>query len=661
MNAKGNTSNSLSRDRIILFYLLFFCSFGFSQNNKNQFQAWKLVAVSGETRINGLFRESDITRSSLSEQQRNFFFNGGVLFRTKNYILHPNFMVINTDAGYFPGTNRTNYIVIPDQAEVSTLKKLGVAAYLFPQKIITFSTTVNFNESYQSRENITDIKSKNKQWNESVTYNNKYLPITAGFNQNQWEQKETETNRKVIMDERTFNAQANKSFTSRDKNELTYTHNNFVNINESLLRIANRSDNVNLHNNMYLDKKRNYVFNSFISKVDQVGNVNFKRFQALENLTLKLPGKFTYSTNYNFFQTQYDASKLNQQNLQSTLLHQLFQSLHSKFIYDYNIIRHTVYKEEVKKIGVDLQYTKKIPAQGRLSLSSAYFRARQNMVSAPSSILFRNESQTLNDGTLVLLIKPYVSMSSVVVKDATGTIIYQENLDYVLIDRAPYLEIRRVPGGLIPNNSTVYVDYIAIQPGAYKYDSDNQSFTADVMLFNRKLSVYYKISTQDYFNKNKIEFLTLNYYTQTIKGIRLDFNFINGGAEYEKHNSTLIPFRRLRYFVNIQKNINNKIFVSLNGNMQDYELINENEIQKYSDVTGKIVYSLSKQIRINLDCMYRNQSGRGIDLSMITAKSELIANIRQLNLIFGVEFYKRNYVDENLHFRGTYFSLTRRF
>ena len=66
-----------------------------------------------------------------------------------------------------------------------------------------------------------------------------------------------------------------------------------------------------------------------------------------------------------------------------------------------------------------------------------------------------NEEQVLRDGEMTLLNKPYVDVNSVVVKDVSGTLIYQANFDYILLERAGYVEIQRIPGGLIPNKGTV--------------------------------------------------------------------------------------------------------------------------------------------------------------------------------------------------------------
>ena len=654
----------------ILFYFLLLYSNSFSQNNPNGFQFWRLTSFSGEARIRGLYREQEVIRGDFIDKQKSSLLSGGALLNTKSFFLHPNFLILDVDASYYPETSRNDFIVVQDQAEVRNLKKLDLTATLFSQKKITLSTFANFDESYQNREYITDLKSNSKQWGGALFYSNKFLPLSADFRKRQWEQKEVETGRKVSIDERVFQSRTSKSFTSRDKHELSYSRNEFINQNvfteqdENLYLIKGTIENTNLNSNIFLDEKRNYSFNSMISNINQQGNINFKRFQALESVALKLPKKFTFNNNYNFFLTRQALNNLSQHSIQSSLAHQLYLSLNTRLFFEHNRMKHTAYREYTNRTGIDIKYVKKIPAGGQLSLSYMYFLWHQNMDSDPTSLQTTNEEYILSDNEITLLKRPDINTASVVVRDATGIITYQINLDYMLIDINSYLQILRIPGGQIANNATVYIDYTSTQSGSFKYDMNNHSFTANVLLFKGKLEVYYRFSAQDLKNLSTTEMPPINYFTQNVLGARLDFGFINGGAEYDDFKSSIIPYRRVRYFINIQKNYHQKIFLTLNGNIQDFQIIMPNETlpQKYSDVTGKIAYTIFKQTKINLDLMYRNQRGRGLDLDLLTAGSEITSVIRQLYVTFGVELYRRNFLGmEKINFRGTYISIARRF
>jgi hypothetical protein len=97
--------------------------------------------------------------------------------------------------------------------------------------------------------------------------------------------------------------------------------------------------------------------------------------------------------------------------------------------------------------------------------------------------------------------------------------------------------------------------------------------------------------------------------------------------------------------------------------MQNYTMLNEPEAryQRYLDISGKAEYTIIKQTKLNLDVMYRKQSGRGIDLDLLTARLEITSVIYQLYVTAGVEVYRRDYIGDKINFKGTYIQISRRF
>jgi hypothetical protein len=648
---------------IIVLVLLVSAGDAFSQNEGKSLYFWKLHSVTGEVLMNGFYREQERTGLDINEYQKSSYLTGGLFLKTHSSILNKNFLTLDIDAGYMPATSRDNFLVIPDQAEVSTLKKIGgISATFFQQKNITLNIFGNYEERYFARENLTDIKSIDRNWGSILNYNNKFLPVTIDFHNKKWNEEELQTGRNYTMDQNLFGARTSKSFTKRDRNDLRYSHDYNVNVNQNLFRVANIIDNIDFISRINLDDKQKYSLNTTITNLNQRGYTNIKRFQAGEGIYAQLPVNLSVFGNYNFFNTHYASSDLIHHNVNSSLQHKLYQSLQSRINFEYNYIKHTVYREFNTKTGFELNYTKKIP-RGQLSISYKFDKYRQNYTADPSDLKISDEKYTLSDSKIALLRLPDVDPESVIVKDITGTLIYESGLDYILIERNKYIEIRRIPGGLIADNSVVQIDYTATQPGSYKYDANTHVFNTNVYLLDNLLSFYYRFSTQDYSNLVTTEFVTLNYFTQNLAGFRLDFNFINVGAEYEDYKSSILPYHMWRYYVTFQKNVGKKLMLMLNGNMQDYVMLDkpEPEYQKYMDLTGKAIYTIHKNTNVNLDLMYRRQTGRGIDLDLMTAKTEVTSSVNRLYITLGVEVYKRNYVGEIINFKGTYFKVVRKF
>ncbi len=648
---------------IIILALLVITGDALSQSTGDPKYFWKLHSVTGEFLFNGFYREQERTGLDINEYQKSSYLTGGVIIKTNSSFLHKNFLTLDIDAGYMPATSRDNFLVIPDQAEVSTIKKIGgISATFFQQKNITLNVFGNYEERYFARENLTDIKSIDRNWGTILNYNNKYLPVALDFHSKKWNEEELQTGRNYTLDQNLFCARISKSFTKRDRNDLRYSHDDNVNINQNLFRVANIIDNIDFISRINLDKKQKYSLNTTITNLNQRGYTNVKRFQASEGIQAQLPANLSLFGNYNFNKTRFESSDLLQHTINSSLQHKLYQSLQSRINFEYNFLRHTVYQEYNTKTGFELNYTKKIP-HGRLLISYKFDKYRQNYTADPSDLTMTNEQYTLSDTKIALLRLPDIETGSVIVKDVTGTLIYQIGLDYILIERNKYIEIRRIPGGLIADNSVILIDYTATQPGSYEYDANTHVFNTSVYLLDNLLSFYYRFSTQDYSNLVTTEFVTLNYFTQNLAGFRIDYNFINAGAEYEDYKSSILPYHMWRYYVTFQKNVGKKLMLMLNGNMQDYVMLDkpEPEYQRYLDLTGKAIYTIYRNTNINLDLMYRKQSGRGIDLDLLTAKTEITSSVNRLYYTLGLEVYKRNYVGEVINFKGTYFKIVRKF
>lgn len=647
---------------ILLLIVLVISTQAFSQNKKNPFYLWKLNAISGEARFNGFIREQERAGLNFNDNQKSSFLSGGMFLNTTSSVLHKNFLLLDINAAFMPEKSNDIFIISPDQSEVRTTKKLDVGATFFNGKKINLNLFNNYNESYSSRENITDIKSTNSNFGIAFSFTNKFLPFSLFFNKRKWNEEELNNGKIYKIEQKIFGAQLSKSFTKYDRNELKYSHDENMSINQNLFRLANTTDNFDFVNQIYLDFKKKYSFNTLITNINQKGIANINRFQINESVSFILPANLSFTGNYNFYNIKQDFYEMKQHTINSGLEHKLFKSLKSRINFEYNTINHSIYNQSSSKYGVEFNYSKQIPT-GQLLLSYRFDRFHQSYFSDPLSLTILDEQYTLTDSKIILLKLPNINVSSIIVKDKTGTIIYQKGVDYILIERSKYIEIRRIPGGSIADKSLVLIDYYATQPGTYKYDANIQVLNSDIFLFKNILSFSYRFSTQNYINLKETEFITLNYFTQNLFGCRIDFNFMNIGAEYEIYKSSILPYRKVLYFINFQKRLSNELMFMLNGDIQNYEMMEEADAnyQKYMNATAKIIYHLIRQTNLNIDLMYRKQSGSNIDLSLITAKTEISSYINNLNLTLGFELYKRNYVGEKINFKSVFVKIIRKF
>ena len=659
------------KDLSLIFTVFLLSFYSYSQQSGTTTRFWKLTSLSGELNLNGSYWDQETNRNNSIERHENTLLSAGLFLKSNSYFWHPNFLSLDLNAGYSPETGQRLSLVAPDRNEVNTLKKLHVNASFFKHNTFNFNIYTNFNEGYNNRENLTNFRSIFENFGGTLNYSNKLLPVSFSYNNSRAEQKEIDTERSYITEQNNFEARASKSFGKNDKHEFIFSHNEYSH-EDTFITSPQTQNNSNilkndiktwsLNNSVFFDPERKYSLNSRISDIRQEGNIQYDRFQVFENIFLKLPKRFNFYGNYNYFDIQRVIQDSKQHTAVGTLSHQLYESLSTSAFYEYNTITSTQFDESIKRTGFDVKYTKKIPLNGRLSLSYRIKADIQDRESEAISLFIENEAQTISDGEIILLNRQNVNGSTVIVRDITGTIIYQLNFDYILIERNELLEIQRVPGGLIANDSPVLIDYMAIQPNSYQFEAISNYFGSSISLLNNGVEFYFNISNQNYIDPDNIDLLTLNYFDKNVYGSRFKFYFINGGIEHDNYRSTIIPYRSTRYYLSIQGDLKQKLFYSINGDLRDYHMIiEEGRKQKFYNVSGNVYYNFSPKTKLKLEAAYRKQEGEAIDLDLITSRLELTTSYRQLYVTAGLELYNRDFFNEQLDFRKVTLHISRRF
>jgi hypothetical protein len=207
----------------------------------------------------------------------------------------------------------------------------------------------------------------------------------------------------------------------------------------------------------------------------------------------------------------------------------------------------------------------------------------------------------------------------------------------------------------------VYIDYTVQQPGSYSYGANNNHFSASVILLQRLIELYYRYSVQNYPKTDQADLLTLNYYRQHILGLRLDVGFARAGVEADMYESNIVPYRMMRYYIDMNWNLKSSLLLTLNGNIRDYRMIADEVNQLYANLSGKVVYRIGPRMRVSLESGYLNQRGANIDLDLLTARAEFLSTFNKLQLRVGLEMYRRLYMNSEFDFNGAYIQLTRRF
>ena len=155
--------------------------------------------------------------------------------------------------------------------------------------------------------------------------------------------------------------------------------------------------------------------------------------------------------------------------------------------------------------------------------------------------------------------------------------------------------------------------------------------------------------------------MTLNYFDQHVLGIKANFRFAGAGAEYDRMNSTVLPYTVMRYYVNVQGLFLKRILVSVNGNVYDYSRLNTLSNIIFADANSSVSYAITNKMNLMTSFSYRKQIGENMNLDLFNIRSQFTMNIEKLRLSLIYNYYNRMIEKEQIRFNAINIQLSRAF
>ncbi|WP_242132128.1 hypothetical protein [Aestuariivivens marinum] len=636
---------------------------GYAQDTEYQPAFWNLMDLNGKIELLGTYRIVNSQISITRNKIENTFWSGRLDVDTQSYVWHPNFMVLNVGGTYFPGAGQNSSLLQPDFAIESVSQQLRLSTTIFRKKQLNYRAFFNYSNSYSNAENINENKNYNFDFGGNITFRNKFAPLRFNYLNFDRQQEQKFFNRTFINkgDELTLNTKT--SFSDFDSHDVKFSHRNLTNELLGVYKNILNSTTINLNDRIYFDSKKSKFFSSYISYLDITGVNAYKRFSVNENLIYTLPNNFNFTGSFNFNNIEQNSQKIDNINYSGVIRHKLYESVDSYIGYESRTIKQTAFNETSNFVRAGFTYTKKLPFKSNLTLSYNYALNKLDRDSKPINISYFNESVVLSDTEVTLIPYPNVLKETIIVKDISGSLIYQENVDYIIIENNNFYQIQRLPGGLIPNNTQVYLDFITQSLGSFNYISTNHRFSSQLSFYNNLVNVYYRHFNLDYNDVNVTNTNILNYTNQNVIGVQLHYDGIELGAEKDHYNSTIVPYKLNAYFLNINGRLNKKLTYVINANVRDYDMIGEEgRTQLFVNASGNLAYQFNHTTKLIGTAGYRKQEGEGIDLDLFTSRAEFSTSFNKLTISISADLYRRHYLlTEDYNFSAINLKVTRIF
>jgi hypothetical protein len=230
--------------------------------------------------------------------------------------------------------------------------------------------------------------------------------------------------------------------------------------------------------------------------------------------------------------------------LSAGLEHQLYENLTTSLDVDTRHEDTSNGEIDVYETALDFHYNRRIPG-GRVRLRNGYgYRVEDNSLRSDTA-LRSNEPHRLIGTTVSFLDAINVDEDSIVVTDNTETIVYIENLDYVVTVQGDSVGIARDPFGGIADGQQVLVDYTFTPQAPFKTGRRAIRFGAALELW-RKLELYYNFQRvkEDLLSGTRPVDLTND--TINIVGFEYQWRWSTTSAEYEDRDTVRTPLSRWR-------------------------------------------------------------------------------------------------------------------
>lgn len=444
-----------------------------------------------------LFEENYIQDDNFILDQSRSFIEGGVQLNTAGSIYHPNLLEFNVSLNLvgYKGKNTFFYDSDINNSVNNThnilLKFLNNKSLKF--NLYSRSDFVSYDRAFADRY-FTKISSTGG----NLVNSSKFFPFIFDFFHLK---SKTETVNFVERAESSDNLRFRtelikaKNLTSRFRLKTKDLYEEIRDFSYRTLEILN-----DFNYNYGKSKRDNITAMISYRKIDRAYNIDNLNFNL--NARNFLKKNLILRSNYSFELGKENNRSNVRNNFKVLITHKLFSSFSTTLTGEINILDSPVQDIDVLSTGINLGYQKKIK-NGSISIGYQIQNNRGKFLSK-SNDLYESTIWKFPYSDSIVLTKPGIEINSLIITSPDMSRVYLEGIDYQVFFENYVLIISRLPGGLIPAEARVLINY------NYQPQPDHNSvseFTAIDMRVN-----FLKYLSVHYMKRQKNENVTSDYY-----------------------------------------------------------------------------------------------------------------------------------------------------
>lgn len=399
------------------------------------------------------------------------------------------------------------------------------------------------------------------------------------------------------------------------------------------------------------------------------GDRDFSQYRISERLRFEHSESLNSRLEYTGELIERDSFEQTRHEITGLLQHQLYDSLltTARAGYRHQRVPTDDFTSEELFGELNLDYTKLVP-YGTFYSGLDVVGSQLTESSRGATIQVTGRLFVFDASGRVIINQRNIDPDSIVIRDASGLIIFTEGVDYTVIASPARIEIRRVLGGDISAGQAVQIDFdILPQPGGdtttlgvgveFRYTIDEGPL--------RGLSVYTRIFDQDE-QRSEIflegEEFPENDFTDFVYGAEYNRDYVYGRVEYQIRDSSFDPFTAWRVEGRYLYRIGRGSSLVFNGLYQDLDRTEEDLRTQTLTLSARWNQRFNERLRGSLIVLWQyEQSSFGGDAQGYEQEANVRWHYGQTDVIARFRNTIRNTESDDRMFQTLFIGVRREF